>query len=333
MPIVDDKYVSPTWSNDSGTKLNASEMQAITDTIQRNQDYKIEKVAGALSGNFPIFGSDGAIMDSGLSKEYTVGSLAGLRTKIDVLFKLTQGQIWDVQTDTQAAYTKTVPSGAVAAEIRSIVGLTVVADGALVSAAVTGVVSKDADAETLDTLEIPAALLTFLNDKGYGLSTGNQSYPNTLDLANGVYTQNVAAVDLGTLTYTKLTASRPDVFNAPLPGHAARRNILCADYTTSTATTWANFGDGKIAYNLRDQSVSICDSSYAEKTVAEFRAAMAGKIAIYPIVPVEYDISAYLSDAMLTVEAGGTLTFVQEGGAELEVPSSVDYFVKLAEVV
>lgn len=126
MPIVDGKYLSPIWSNDSGQKLNASEMQAITDTIQRNQDYKIEKVTGALSGNFPIFGSDGAITDSGLSKQYTIGSFAGLRTRIDALYKLTQGQIWDVQTDSTAAYSKTVPSGAVAAEISSIGGNTVV---------------------------------------------------------------------------------------------------------------------------------------------------------------------------------------------------------------
>ncbi len=45
---------------------------------------------------------------------------------LDLLWKLTEGNVWDTETDTDAAYSKTVPSGAVAAEIGSIGGKTVV---------------------------------------------------------------------------------------------------------------------------------------------------------------------------------------------------------------
>lgn len=48
--------------------------------------------------------------------------------------------------------------------------------------------------------------------------------------------------------------------------------------------------------------------------------------------PVVTDVSALLPDNMLGVEAGGTLTFVQADDLALEVPSSVDYLVKLSEV-
>jgi len=37
MPIVNNKYVSPTWNNDAPPALDATEMQAITNTVQNLQ--------------------------------------------------------------------------------------------------------------------------------------------------------------------------------------------------------------------------------------------------------------------------------------------------------
>lgn len=56
----------------------------------------------------------------------TAAEQAQQRKELDLLWKLTHGTIWDTQTDTQEAYQKSVPSGAVAAEIGSIGGKTVV---------------------------------------------------------------------------------------------------------------------------------------------------------------------------------------------------------------
>lgn len=66
MPIVGGKYVSPIWSNDSGTKINASEMQAITDTIEKNQNEKADKVTGAAEGNLAALDGTGNLVDSGV---------------------------------------------------------------------------------------------------------------------------------------------------------------------------------------------------------------------------------------------------------------------------
>lgn len=75
MPIVDEKYVSPTWSNDHGTKINASEMQAITDTIEKNQNEKANKVNGAVEGHLAALDGEGNLTDSGIALSVVNGAL------------------------------------------------------------------------------------------------------------------------------------------------------------------------------------------------------------------------------------------------------------------
>ena len=53
------------------------------------------------------------------------GGSAALKSKVDILFRLAEGTLYDTQTNAQTAYSKTAPAGSAAAEISSIGGKTV----------------------------------------------------------------------------------------------------------------------------------------------------------------------------------------------------------------
>ena len=261
--------------------------------------------------------------------------------KLDLLWKLTHDTVWDTETDSTAAYIKTVPSGAVAAEIVTVGGKTTVQDGEFVLAKATSVVSKDAEDETLGTLEIPAALLAFLADKDYGASAGAVS--NTIDWAAKTYTRRVKALDMGSLSYTRYTNYGNNPYFSTYPGRpkTTTNNLISAIYSLSSSHSLSAFGD-----NAPDMSISanagtdddpdgrllVRDDRY--NTAAKIKAGLNGVILYTQIVtPEVYDISEYLpDDNMLDTEPGGSLTFVQEDDTTLEIPNSVDYLVKLSEV-
>lgn len=264
-----------------------------------------------------------------------------MQKEIDLLWKLTKGNVWDTQTDSTAAYSKTVPSGAVAAEIVTVGGKTTVQDGEFVLAKATAVVSKDAEDETLGTLEIPAALLAFLADKDYGASAGAVS--NTIDWAAKTYTRRVKAVDMGSLDYVRRVGYGANPFYTTYPGRPRTdtNNLISAIYSLSEQHYLVGFGDNapnmSISANAGvspdpDGRLLIRDDRYV--TVSALKASLAGVILYMEIAtPEVYDISDYLpDDNMLNTEPGGSLTFVQDG-TKLEVPSSVDYLIKLSEVI
>lgn len=377
--------------------------------------YVVPRIANGTAGHLASLDGAGNATDSGR----TPADFGSAKT-VEILFRLAKGQLYDTQTDSTAAYQKTVPSGAVAVEIGSIGGKTIVwnqlvdndttavtaisgrkyltiidgvseivtgdgtdfsvtggtdmifnltrmfpgdepsttsdpripgiiayaeahpefDDGSLLSAAVTSVVSKDADAETLGTLEIPAALLAFLADKDYGASAG--SVYNEIDWAAKTYTQRVKSFDMGSLSYTRYTDFGDNPYFSTYPGRpkTTTNNIVSEIYSLSSYHTLSAFGD-----NAPDLSISanagannddsgrllIRDDRYA--TASALKAALAGVLLYMEIAtPEVYDISEYLpDDNMLDTEPGGTLTFVQEDTA-FPVPNSVDYLVKLSEV-
>ena len=485
---------------------------------------KADKVTGAVTGNLAALDGTGNLTDSGLSKQYTVGSLEGLRTRVDALYKLTQGQLWDTTLgdspayiqdvpaggvlaevnkisgrtvmwnqmvdDTKLipesfdAYQKTVPENTVGAEIGSIGGRTVVWNilirsgnfssvddwltrgaamsltdniatitkedsssgvgyayklssgytighkyywavdyrsddavhmtlfnnttytklvvgasywqrasmirdvsqavtvphilwiteemigasaqfrnylfvdltkmfgsgneptttddpriaaieayaalhpeynaGSLLSAEVTSVVSKGADAETLATLAIPAALREFLADKGYGWSAG-EVY-NELNLTNKTYIQRVSSVDLGTLTWSYLDASA-FFYSEGITERAFSENVICAPYYNvgvKSDSAMASVGNMSIAPTTNSVTIKIKNTDYTD--AAAFKTAMSGVMLYYELaIPTEYDISSYLTDDnMLDAEAGGTLTFRQDG-TQFPVPASIGW--------
>ena len=50
MPIVDGSYVAPTWVNDNPPAMDAAEMQALTDTVEANQNDKAPLASPAFTG-------------------------------------------------------------------------------------------------------------------------------------------------------------------------------------------------------------------------------------------------------------------------------------------
>lgn len=213
--------------------------------------------------------------------------------------------------------------------------------GSLLSAAVTSVVSKGTDDETLGTLELPAALREFLADKDYGASAGAVS--NTIDWAAKTYTRRVKAIDMGDLNYYRQTAYGAHPFFTTYPGRPQTvvNNMISNIYSLADKHSLTDFGE-----YATDMSISANAGSGADQTgrllvrddryasAAEIKAGLAGVILYLEIAePEEYDISAYLpEDNMLDVEAGGTLTFAQDGDTTMEVPNSVAYLIKLSEV-
>lgn len=79
MPIVDDAYVSPTWRNNQPPALNATEMQAITDTVEGNQDdiaaLQVQVAAigdGSPKGVYPTLAALQAAFPTGTQGIYVV---------------------------------------------------------------------------------------------------------------------------------------------------------------------------------------------------------------------------------------------------------------------
>lgn len=195
-----------------------------------------------------------------------------------------------------------------------------------------------------DTLEIPAALRTYLSDKGYGWSAGT-AY-NEIDWARKVYVQRVGSVDLGTLTWSLASgAASPSgyIFRHEIQCGVRERftlsNVICPIYST-TSDLWYTSDPENMQMFVRcdaegETGVLYVRNDTYDNDAAAFKSAMSGVILYYELsTPIEYDISAYLpADNLLTVEAGGTLTFVQEGGTELQIPNSVDYLINLSEAI
>ena len=193
----------------------------------------------------------------------------------------------------------------------------------------------------IDALTIPQALLTFLADKGYGRSAG--SAYNEIDFERKKYIKRVGSVDLGTLTWSRNATgsgnyrfSSSERLNAKLPAtqnevpHAISAYYTVTRYGEMIATDkaltiiWADsYAAGQIW---------LRNDSYTD--AAEFKAAMNGVMLYYELAePVEYDISDYLPTEgfnLLSVESGGSLTFVQTD-TELPVPNNTIYAVNLSE--
>lgn len=211
--------------------------------------------------------------------------------------------------------------------------------GQLVSAEVTGVESRNAAAQTADKCDIPVSLLAFLADKGYGWSAGGVY--NELDFSTKTYTQRVGAINMGNIAYSRVTSygAHPFFYATIDRPKSIAINFNSPRYTPYRFASLVEFGDGapdrSIAANTNSTAPSgrilIRDDAY--ETAAALKAALDGTALYYELLePVVYDVSAYIENTpMLTTEAGGTLTFVQDG-TELVIPNSVDYLVKLSEV-
>ena len=306
--------------------------------IAANVQGAIDEVAGGL----------GSEVNRATAKEAALlGSINGQQRQITALRNLLEGVAYSTETDTTAAYAKTVPSGAQAVSVNSFGGHCEVVDGETVSASVTEIESTKADDTSLGSITLPSALLTFLADKGYGWSAG-AAY-NEIDFANKKYIKRVGRIDGGTGNWFFETFASANVlmlpYNAvdvvnPYPS-STWANLLCEKYETKTST--GSFGAYKTLNNVIYLNISagkraICvrDDSYGGDSSA-FKEAMSGVYIYYELAePAEYDISTYLPTDeafnFLLTEPGGSLTFKQSGDTELNVPQSLVWAIKNSEV-
>lgn len=197
--------------------------------------------------------------------------------------------------------------------------------GTLISAAVTSVDVADSNSTVTETVNIPSAIRLLT---GYGWSAGTAR--NWVDYANGKYHQEVAAIDLATVSWSIGDGSN-DRFYGIIPSikpcsSSVLPNMISEKYR---AIKWSdglsNNHDGIARHN--DDS-----SSYVFLYKGEGTPTPSGMLYYELDTPVDTDISEYLTDGFLEnmpVEAGGSITFVNADEVAANVQTT--YIVKLDE--
>lgn len=259
-----------------------------------------------------------------------------LTRRVNALFDIGQGVTHKFETDTDTAYTKTVPTGAKLMSVKSVGGHSEVIDGEIVSAGVIEVAVGDT------AYPIPEAIKAL---PGYGWSAGTAR--NYVDYENKRYVQCVGSVDLGTLTWMKTSSqSVGDYFYAPVSAIGFKRlgafgitvhNILCSKYITVARNPNA-FVDKTIVLDgdsIAVSQIQVKDTAYTDATA--FKQAMSGVMLYYELAnPIVTDISSLIPDDFLRnieVEAGGSVTFKNSNDSyRIPVPNEEEYIVKLSEV-
>ena len=210
--------------------------------------------------------------------------------------------------------------------------------GEIVSADVNAIITKKADTTTMQTINIPSAVLS-----AYPLRSAGSVYDTiSWDGLKWWHTKNTGKLVIGDKTWTSGNDSRfwtgvsGDNFKFPADGGTAV-DALCALFEAVNYTSFTS--KDKIVYAAYTTGlVYIKDTAYASSTAAEFKAAMDGVELYYALAtPVVTDITDLMGDAgtdliAMAVESGGTITFAQNGNTIFPVPNKIEYMVKLTEV-
>lgn len=256
------------------------------------------------------------------------------------LVELAKGNIYTTDTDDDAAIVKTVPTGAARyAELEKWGGKTEVVDGELVSANVSGIVTKDTDSETIATVPVPAAVRA-LDGYGWGAGSAYNSVEWDAEQRKWFYHKRVGSVDLGTLSWFYDDVNRRFYHSASIGAKAPANtvdvpNILCATLeSTGYSYATATYGDKRVSLS----TVGGIGISYiaSDGDAEAFKLAMNGVILYYELATeVVTDITDLMGgyDGTLDTEQGGTVEFVQSNSPALAVPSTVNYMVKIEEVL
>ena len=181
---------------------------------------------------------------------------------------------------------------------------------------ITSVKSYDSNNNLIDTYTIDSNIQAL---EGYGRGINNNCY-NVLDLNTKVFTDKDDLVDLGTLSWNYAN-SRMEAYLSTVKDYSSRNtNLLCANYNASTS------GNDKDIFTVYKQII-IYDSAYNDADT--FKTAMNG-------VPLRYErntynttnVSQYITDNSIQVEAGGYLVFENPYGQA--VPSDITYLIEVA---
>ena len=272
----------------------------------------------------------------------TQKGLAKAQRAIKFQAELSQGQTWDFETDSAAAYSRQVPSGAHAGAVLEIGGQSQrdAENNVLIDAPVDEMQVANAAGDSTGTYPIPQAIRDLCPDYGIGVSADCYNY---IDFAAKQYHHNVGQVDLGTLEWYH--ATRDDVFNALVPGlqpfatySAVANTALCNAYTIDACLSIVNgTTDKTLGIHDKDKRIFVYDSAYT--SIAVFRAAVAGVTLYYQLAaPDVIDLSAVWPedfDLTFATEPGGSITMhypKADDGYTLDVPAKIQYITKLSEV-
>ena len=168
-----------------------------------------------------------------------------------------------------------------------------------------------------DTLPIPAAVKAI---DGYGWGINADCY-NYVDWKNKRFVKRVERVDMGMLEW----AYDGNIFYAQVPDMRGDTNVLCASYREAESLyDFLNNSPAILAYySSWENAINVKDTAYTD--IATFKTAMSGVMLYYELAtPIITDISDILpADNLLGVEAGGTVTPVNEYG--YAVPTEITY--------
>lgn len=219
--------------------------------------------------------------------------------------------------------------------------------GSLLSAGVTSVVSKDSNDTEIASYPIPAAVQALT---GYGLSV--DTLYNHIDYEAKKFIQNV-----GTITFDGSDDESIFIetqYNGSTSFHTVFRLGVSGMKTTSGSAVASNIisNYAKVEYVMGvgtafDYWVFRKRGDYAELflwlptsmgnvSLADFKTYLSSHpfVVNYDLAtPVETDISAYLvTDNLIEVEGGGTLTFPNSNGTDYQipVPSEETYMIDLS---
>ena len=196
---------------------------------------------------------------------------------------------------------------------------------------ITSVKSYDSNNNLIDTYTIDSNIQAL---EGYGRGINNNCY-NVLDMDTKAFTDKDDKKDLGSFNYTLTTGSRfyailPSGFKTLLTNETyialcsiynitSRDNVTTGDMNLSISKGTAE-GDNS-------NYVNIVNTNYNDTTT--FKTAMSG-------VPLQYErntynttnVSQYLTNNNIQVEAGGYLVFENQYGQA--VPSDITYLIEVA---
>jgi len=120
--------------------------------------------------------------------------------------------------------------------------------------------------------------------------------------------KRIGKVDMGTISYTKVTGTPPFFYFAGLPikiHDSATSNIVCSKYVAKLGAV-----TGQIWQPANTTTIRIYDDAFADKTAAEFKTAMNGVYLYYELAtPIEYPLDIPFKTEYEIVE-GGTESLV-----------------------
>ena len=157
-------------------------------------------------------------------------------------------------------------------------------------------------------------------------------YGGTYDFAKGKLILTWGSIDLGTLTYARLTNYTNPFFYANRTGFNLSGDLLCERYkrvAPSASSTFGSMDNNSIGINTTGTQIFIRDDLYSDATT--YKTAMSGVYLCYNLeTPIEYDLtpdelSTFLGTNNIWSDAGDvTAEYAIGQNAVLKLPTNAD---------